>query len=59
MEVQKPRGVKQRLLIVHKKEIMNMRDAGYSYTQIANWLEGKGVLISSATVCRFIIKQTK
>ncbi|KPB34626.1 Uncharacterized protein AC515_2826 [Pseudomonas savastanoi pv. phaseolicola] len=33
---------------------MDMRDNGYSYAQIAEWLNAKGVIVSVSTVHRFI-----
>ncbi len=54
-EESKPRGANRAdALVKQKKEIMDMRDNGYSYAQIAEWLNAKGVIVSVSTVHRFI-----
>lgn len=51
--LEKPRGVKQGLLEPYREEIERMRSEGFSYRQIAEWLEKKGVVVNKVTVGRF------
>ncbi len=53
----KPRGRKHNQLDAFREEVLRLREAGYSFEQIANWLaDKKKVTVTSMTVSRFFRK---
>lgn len=54
--MEKPRGAKLPLLEQYKDDIIEMRKKGYSYKQIADWLNNKGITVTPMTVNRFVMK---
>ncbi|WP_290609006.1 recombinase family protein [Arsenophonus sp. ENCA] len=54
--MEKPMGAKTPLLEQFKSNIFEMRQKGYSYRQIADWLNKKGITVTPMTVNRFVLK---
>ena len=56
MNMDKPRGKKSTLLERYEKEIFSLRDEGYSYQQIVDFLKEKKIIVSISTVRKFLMK---
>ena len=54
--MEKPSGFKRNQLEKFREDILALRKEGYSYRQIKEWLENKGVNVTSVTVNRFFLK---
>jgi intein-encoded DNA endonuclease-like protein len=54
--MEKPSGFNRNQLEQFRGDILALRKEGYSYRQIKEWLEKKGVNVTSVTVNRFILK---
>ncbi|WP_338885773.1 hypothetical protein [Xenorhabdus sp. TH1] len=52
--MEKPKGHKQNLLERYRAEIEEMRARGFSFQQIADWLQDKGLIVSKSTVRLFL-----
>lgn len=58
MVLGKPRGMKKGSLDVFREDILRLREEGYSYQQIADWLlTEKSVTVNQATISRFCSRQ--
>lgn len=52
--MEKPKGHKRNLLEPYRKEIEEMRLKGFSFQQIADWLQDKGLTVSKSTIRLFL-----
>ncbi|CNM03556.1 hypothetical protein [Yersinia pseudotuberculosis] len=54
-----PKGQKRGQLLKFEKEIFELRNNGFSYRQIVEFLKNKGCKTSIPTVQRFVAGKTK
>lgn len=54
-----PRGRKRPLIQAHQNELVEMREKGFSYQQMADWLALQGVVVSKDTVRLFILRVSR
>lgn len=54
--MEKPTGQKKYLLELYRENIFDMRSKGYSYRQIVEFLESKGVIVSLNTIRNFLFR---
>lgn len=55
--MEKPRGRKINFLLEKKDTLFSIREKGYSYSQIAKFIEDEyGVVVNSTTINRFFLK---
>ncbi|HGJ5880065.1 MAG TPA: hypothetical protein ACHBZ9_13695 [Arsenophonus nasoniae] len=50
----KPKGHKRGLLEPYEKEMREMRERGFSFQQISDWLLTKNIIVSKGTVRLFL-----
>lgn len=51
-----PRGRKRVLMQPHQDVLVDMRAKGFSYQQLADWLDEQGIKVSKDTVRLFVEK---
>lgn len=56
-EMTKPTGFRRNRLEPHREKILKMRESGYAYRQIVDWLKSEGIDVALSTVQRFVDKE--